>query len=123
VIRIAGKPDLSGSADAAFRGDVGRHNPEELLLAALSACHMLWYLHLAADAGVVVASYVDQATGSMTVATEGGRFLEATLRPEIALAAGDAATAEALHETAHRACFIANSVNFPVRREPCITHL
>jgi organic hydroperoxide reductase OsmC/OhrA len=119
-IRVAGRPAIAGSSDAAFRGDGSKHNPEDMLVASLSACHMLWYLHLAADAGVVVTHYVDHAEGTLVVDARGGRFSEVVLRPEVTLAAGDAAKAAALHDDAHRACFIANSVNFPVRCEPRI---
>lgn len=118
-ISAAGKPAIEGSADPAFRGDAERYNPEELLLASLSACHMLWYLHLCADAGIVVTAYRDAATATMaTDAGGGGRFTRAVLRPQVAFAPGaDIDLAEKLHERAHRLCFIANSVNFPVTCE------
>jgi organic hydroperoxide reductase OsmC/OhrA len=120
-IRSAGKPVLAGSADASFHGDAGRYNPEDLLLAALSACHMLWYLHLAADAGVVVTAYLDCAEGSMVADASGGRFTAAVLRPEVVITAdSDPVAAAAIHAAAHQACFIANSVNFPVRCQPRI---
>lgn len=111
---------VRGSADAAFRGDAARMNPEEMLIAGLSACHMLWYLHLCADAGVVVTAYEDAAEGIMIEQGRGGgRFTGATLRPRVEIAAGsDAARAMALHDEAHRLCFIANSVNFEVAVEP-----
>ena len=117
-IVIAGKPTLAGSADPAFRGDASRHNPEDLLVASLSACHMLWYLHLAAEAGVVVRGYVDEAVGTMLTDARGGQFAEVALRPLVTISAGDPAAAEALHHAAYAACFIARSVNFPVRCEP-----
>lgn len=120
VISAAGKPELRGSSDPAFRGDASRYNPEDLLVASLSACHMLWYLHLCAQAGIVVLDYRDEAQGTM-VEDEGGggRFSGVLLRPVARLAAGaDAARASALHAEAHRLCFIANSVNFPVTIEP-----
>ena len=121
VIRIAGKPDLAGSSDPAFRGDATRHNPEDMLVAALSTCHMLSYLHAATVAGVVVTAYQDAAEGVMDIAAGGGRFVEVVLHPTVTIRAdGDAATATAAHEAAHHACFIANSVNFPVRCEPRI---
>jgi len=123
VVRIAGKPDLLGSADAAFRGDATRHNPEDLLIAALSACHMLWYLHLCADAGIIVTAYSDAAEGRMALDKEGGgRFVEVVLRPEVTIAKGEIAQAEGLHARANALCFIANSVNFPVRHQPAIVH-
>lgn len=120
LISAAGKPDLAGSADPAFRGDADRWNPEELLVAALSACHMLMYLHLCADAGVVVTGYEDDASGVMVMAADGGGdFREVVLRPRVTVAAADMiATGEGLHERASTLCFIARSVNFPVRHEP-----
>ena len=118
-IRVAGKPTLAGSADATFRGDASRHNPEDLLVAALSACHMLSYLHVAAVAGVVVTDYLDAAEGVMLLEGSAGHFTEVVLRPRVTITrAEDVARADALHADAHHACFIANSVNFPVRCEP-----
>jgi organic hydroperoxide reductase OsmC/OhrA len=116
------KPDIPGSSDPAFRGDAARWNPEELLLASLSACHQLWYLHLCADAGVVVTAYVDRAEGTMVEeATGAGQFSRVVLRPVVTLAAGtDVARARALHHDAHAMCYIARSVNFPVDHEPVI---
>jgi organic hydroperoxide reductase OsmC/OhrA len=120
-IRVPGKPALAGSSDAAFRGDASRHNPEDLLVAALSSCHMLAYLHLAATAKVVVTAYSDVAEGMMETDADGGRFVEVVLRPTVTISAtSDAAKAEALHADAHHACFIASSVNFPVHCEPRI---
>jgi organic hydroperoxide reductase OsmC/OhrA len=122
-VTAEGKPGIAGSSDAAFRGDRSRWNPEELLVAALAACHKLSYLHLCAVAGVVVTSYVDHAEGLMEESANGaGHFLRVTLRPEVILTAGsDAGKARALHEKAHELCFIANSVNFPVLCEPVIS--
>ena len=121
VIRIAGKPELAGSSDPTFRGDATRHNPEDMLVTALSTCHMLSYLHVATVAGVVVTAYTDAAEGTMITEGDGGRFADVVLRPVVTISAGsDPARAEAAHETAHHACFIANSVNFPVRCEPRI---
>lgn len=119
-VSITGKPDLLGSSDPAFRGDADRHNPEELLLSAVSACHMLWYLHLAAQAGIVVTGYVDQAEGEMALEADGaGQFTGVTLRPLVTLAPGaDGALADSLHEAAHAKCFIARSVNFPIAVRP-----
>jgi organic hydroperoxide reductase OsmC/OhrA len=118
-VNADGPAPILGSSDPAFRGDPARWNPEQLLVAALSQCHMLQYLHRCADAGVVVTGYVDHAHGTMAEAGEGGRFTEVVLRPQVSVASPamvDAATA--LHAAAHRACFIASSVNFPVRHEP-----
>jgi organic hydroperoxide reductase OsmC/OhrA len=116
------KPPISGSADPAFRGDATCWNPEDLLVASLSACHKLWYLHLCAVAGVVVTAYVDVAEGVMIEDAErGGYFTSVTLRPTVTITGGSsAAKARALHGDAHAKCFIANSVNFPVTLEPVI---
>jgi organic hydroperoxide reductase OsmC/OhrA len=110
------KPTIAGSSDPAFRGDPKRWSPEELLVATLSQCHMLWYLHLAAVAGVVVTSYVDLPVGSMTEEDDGsGQFNKVTLRPIVTIANDEQRDlAEALHHDAHGKCFIARSVNFPV---------
>lgn len=121
VIRIEGKPDIAGSSDPAFRGDAAKHNPEEMLVAALSTCHMLAYLHVATLAGVVVTAYADLAEGAMVTEGNGGHFVEVVLRPVVTItAASDSAKAAAAHEDAHHACFIAASVNFPVRCDPRI---
>ena len=121
VIRIDGKPPIDGSSDPTFRGDASRHNPEDMLVTALSTCHMLSYLHMATVAGVVVTVYRDAAEGTMVTEGDGGRFVEVVLHPVVTItAASDPARAEAAHEAAHHACFIANSVNFPVRCEPRI---
>ncbi len=120
-ISIAGKPELEGSSDPTFRGDAGKHNPEDMLVSALSACHMLSYLHMATVAGVVVTAYHDAAEGVMETEGDGGHFVEVVLRPVVTITAdSDPARAEAAHAAAHHACFIANSVNFPVRCEPRI---
>lgn len=119
VVRAPGKPDLAGSAARAFHGDADRWNPEELLIASLAQCHMLSYLYVAARAGIRVAAYEDAATGALATSPDGsGRFTEVVLRPRVRLASGDPGEALALHAEAHRLCFIANSVNFPVRVEP-----
>ncbi len=121
-VTAEGKPPLAGSADPAFRGDASRYNPEELLVASLSACHMLWYLHLCADAGISVLSYTDAAAGTMVETPDGGgRFAEVVLHPKVTVAAGDDAEAAVkLHDKAHELCFIANSVSFPVRCEAAV---
>ena len=116
-----GHPTIAGSADQAFRGDPTRWSPEHLLVASVSQCHMLWYLHLCAVGGVIVTDYVDRAHGTMTETDEGGRFVEVVLRPQITIAAEETVDAAlAAHSEAHRRCFIARSVNFPVRVEPTI---
>jgi organic hydroperoxide reductase OsmC/OhrA len=116
-------PPLAASSDPLFRGDPGRWNPELELTAALAQCHMLWYLHLCADAGIIVTGYTDEASGTMTETDDGsGRFTEVVLRPRVTVAdAGMAETAGRLHADANAKCFIANSVSFPVRHEPVIT--
>ncbi len=117
---VHGKPSIPASSDPAFRGDRARYNPEEMLVASLSSCHMLWYLHLCSVEGIVVETYQDVADGVMAEdADGGGRFTEVVLQPEITLAAGaDMERARALHAEAQAKCFIANSVNFTVRHEP-----
>jgi organic hydroperoxide reductase OsmC/OhrA len=116
-IIAAGKPPLPGSSDPAFRGDPSCYNPEELLVASLAACHMLWYLHLCAQAGIVVTSYRDEPLGRLAEeAGGGGRFTEVLLQPKVGLEKGaDRNLAARLHKRAHELCFIASSVNFPVR--------
>lgn len=119
LIRASGKPEIQGSSDKAFHGDVSRWNPEELLIAALSQCHMLSFLHVAQAAGVVVQTYGDQASGVLETRPDGsGQITEVTLRPSIEISAGDPAVVPDLHDRASQLCFIANSVNFPVRHEP-----
>jgi len=119
LISAAGKPSIEGSSDRVFFGDPERWNPEELLVAALSQCHMLSFLHVAADAGVIVISYSDEATGTLVLNGEGGGAMsEVTLRPTIEVLAGHTADIDALHHRAQGLCFIANSVNFPVHHEP-----
>ena len=121
LIRVPGKPELAGSSDPTFRGDATKYNPEDMLVAALSTCHMLSYLHMATVAGVVVVVYDDASEGTMVTEGDGGRFTEVVLRPVVTVRAdSDPAKALAAHEDAHHACFIANSVNFPVRCEPRI---
>jgi organic hydroperoxide reductase OsmC/OhrA len=123
LVTADGKPAIAGSSDPAFRGDRSRWNPEELLVVAVAQCHMLWYLHLAAVAGIVVEAYRDAAGGVMVEHPDGsGNFTAIVLRPQIVLAAGaDLAKARALHEDAHEKCFVARSVNFPVTCEPNFT--
>jgi len=120
-ISAAGKPGIAGSLDPAFRGDAARWNPEELLVAALSSCHMLSYLHLCAVSGISVTAYEDGPAGQMRETEEGGgAFTAVVLRPRVTISGGDPALARALHEKAHRLCFIASSVGFPVTCEPAI---
>jgi len=115
-VETPGKPVIKCSNDPLLGGDSGLHNPEDMLISALSACHMLWYLHLASDAGIKVMAYLDdpEAVGE-TDANGASRFLRATLRPRIEVPEGtDLAQADALHEEVHKYCFIARSVAFPV---------
>jgi organic hydroperoxide reductase OsmC/OhrA len=119
-IAITGKPMLNCSSDPGFRGDKSRHNPEELLVASLSGCHMLWYLHLCSVKGVVVTAYHDDATGIMEENKDGsGQFSEVTLNPRVTVRdEGMVARANALHHEANKMCFIARSVKFPVHHKP-----
>lgn len=116
-ILIEGKTTLLGSADPSFHGDKTMHNPEDLLLASLSACHMMSYLHVCVKAGIVVTDYIDNATGIMVVNADGsGRFIEVTLNPIVTITdESQLAKANELHQEANKLCFIANSVNFPVK--------
>jgi len=120
VMRAGDKPEIPGSSDPAFRGNKMRYNPEELLVASLSSCHMLWYLHLCAEAGVVVIDYRDEATGIMVeTADGGGHFSEVTLCPNVVVADESMIEkANQLHHRANQLCFIANSCNFPVYHKP-----
>jgi organic hydroperoxide reductase OsmC/OhrA len=118
-----GRPQpIAGSSDSAFRGDQDRWNPEQLLTAALAQCHMLSYLHACAAAGIVVTGYTDEAHGTMTETTDGGgHFTEVVLRPRVTVASPDMVEkATALHAEAHERCFIASSVNFPVKHEAVV---
>ena len=121
-IEVQNKPIIYGSSDPAFRGDKTKYNPEELLVASVSSCHMLWYLHLCADVGVVVVDYCDRATGKMSEDRDGsGKFTEVILQPEVIITADSSLEkAQLLHDQAHEFCFIANSVNFPILCQPSI---
>lgn len=121
---VEGKPVIPGSADPVFRGDATRYNPEELLVMSISSCHLLWYLHLCATHKIVVTDYEDEATGTLQETKDtGGHFTEVVLRPSVTIEpGGDIALAESLHDKAHHLCFVANSVNFPVRCEPKTAH-
>jgi organic hydroperoxide reductase OsmC/OhrA len=117
-IKSEGKPEIV--ATSGFHGSA-HYNPEELLVASLSSCHMLWYLHLCSQSGIVVTRYIDEAEGTMIEdAAIGGKFERAVLRPRVTISKGDKQKAAALHHEAHRLCFIANSVNFPIDCEPTI---
>ena len=120
TVSVPSKPDIQGSSDPAFRGDKTRYNPEELLVASISSCHMLWFLHLCSAAGVVVTAYEDHATGTMRENADGsGYFTGVTLHP-LVLINGEINKDQLseIHEEANRKCFIANSCNFPILHEP-----
>lgn len=121
-LEIKNKPTIQGSSDSAFKGDYIKHNPEDLLVSSLSACHMLWYLHLCSKAGVIVTDYCDYAVGVMIETSNGsGYFKEVTLNPTIVVA--DISMIDKvieLHVDANKYCFIANSVNFPVKHNPIV---
>lgn len=123
-ISAPGKPVIAASSDPAFLGDASRYNPEDLLVASLSTCHMLWYLHLCAVNKIVVLDYEDHAAGTMEESADGGgRFIEVTLRPRITVSKdSDPEKAKELHHEAHEKCYVANSVNFPVGCVPEIRH-
>jgi organic hydroperoxide reductase OsmC/OhrA len=122
-VKAKGKPPLYGSADPAFRGDPARYNPEELLIAALSACHKLWYLHLCSEAVITVVEYEDEAAGQMAQNADGGGHFEwVQLHPKVTILEPEKqGLAKQLHEQAHQLCFIANSCNFPVHCSPSIS--
>lgn len=119
-IALPGKDIIHCSNDPLLGGDAAKMNPEDLLISALSACHMLWYLHLASNAGIIVTGYRDDPVGhGETLSNGAGRFLSAILRPKISVQdAADLELAAALHQKVHAFCFIARSVNFPVSYEP-----
>lgn len=121
-IIINGKKKLKGSADPAFRGDSGLHNPEDLFLASISSCHMLWYLHLCSTHKITVVAYEDNATAAMEESAEGkGQFTEAILNPVVRIAEKEKIElARALHQKANEHCFIANSCNFPIKHKATI---
>jgi organic hydroperoxide reductase OsmC/OhrA len=119
-IFIENKVEIAGSSDPAFRGDKTKHNPEDLLVASVSSCHMLWYLHLCAVAGVIVTDYTDNATGIMIeTSNAAGKFTEITLHPTVTVTNPSMIEkANELHKKANELCFVANSLNFPVHHKP-----
>ena len=128
ILGGAGKPDVPGSSPAIFGGDNTRYNPEQLLLMALAQCHMLTYLAIAAKRGLTILAYEDRATGTLAVGEHGVKgkmsMQEVVLRPRVSVTKGtNLVDAEAIHEKAHANCFIANSVNFPVRHELVIVEV
>lgn len=120
TVTVGEKAAIQCSSDPQFRGDASKHNPEELLVASLSSCHMLWYLHLCAEAGIIVEEYSDKATGTMEETAEGGgHFVEVMLHPVVVVSESTMIDkANKLHHRANELCFIANSCNFPVRHRP-----
>ncbi|MCW3090436.1 MAG: peroxiredoxin [Ferruginibacter sp.] len=122
TISVENKYVIEGSADVAFRGDAKKHNPEELFLASIATCHMLWYLHLCSDAGIIITAYVDHATGIMVeTSSGGGRFTEVMLNPAVTITNESKKNeAEALHKKANELCYVANSCNFPIHHQPVI---
>ncbi|MGO4858290.1 OsmC family protein [Arthrobacter sp. 2MCAF14] len=121
-VTVEGVGTISGSSDPSFRGDPTRWNPEQLLVASIAQCHMLWYLGLAAAARIVVTDYQDHPTGTMLEKTNGaGQFSEVILRPEVTIASPrDEDRARELHERVAEFCFIARSINFPIHHEVTI---
>ncbi|MEN4760031.1 OsmC family protein [Chryseobacterium sp. C39-AII1] len=122
TISVENKPIIEGSSDPAFRGDKKKHNPEDMLLSSLSSCHMLWYLHFCSVEGVIVTAYTDNATGIMVEETNGsGHFSEVTLNPTVTVSDESMIEkAKELHHKANEFCFIAKSVNFPVKHIPIV---
>ncbi|WP_449399293.1 OsmC family protein [Chryseobacterium wanjuense] len=122
TISVENKPVIEGSSDTAFRGDKTKYNPEEMLLSSLSSCHMLWYLHFCSEAGIIVTDYIDHATGIMEETNNGsGHFVEVTLYPTVTVQNEEMVEkAKELHQKANEFCFIANSVNFPIKHIPAV---
>jgi len=120
IITVAGKPAIDASSDPSFRGNPAKYNPEELFLASISNCHMLWYLHLCAVNGVIVLDYQDNARGIMEEQADGsGKFTHVTLHPTVTISSNEMISkAEELHSEANKYCFIANSLNFAVAHQP-----
>jgi len=120
VVSIENKEPISGSSDSVFLGDKTKYNPEDLLLSSISSCHMLWYLHLCSKNDIVVLEYADNAVGTMIENADGsGNFKEVVLQPTVVISKKEqVAQANALHEEANKMCFIANSLNFPIKHQP-----
>jgi len=107
----AGGQTIGGSCSPEWGGDDAKADPEALFVAALSACHMLWFLDLSRRERLRVTSYEDSAEGEM----DGTRFTSVTLRPQVEFGSEvDGAKVRALHDAAHERCFIANTVSCPV---------
>lgn len=125
IISVEGKQPIDGSSDPSFRGDKTKYNPEEMFVASLSSCHMLWFLHFCSDASIIVLEYSDAAIGKMIESDDGnGKFSEVILKPNVVVKEKwMIEKTEALHEKANRFCFIANSCNFPVKHQASVTSL
>ncbi len=118
-ISVENKKRIECSSDPSFRGDASKYNSEELFLASISACHMLWYLHLCADNSITVMNYSDNAKGTMEQDASGGKFVEVVLKPLVEIKeAGKIMLAIELHKQAHAHCYIARSCNFPILHQP-----
>ena len=124
-IIIENKPTIRGTSDPAFRGEIDKHNPEDFLLSSLSSCHMLWYLHFCSVNNIIVEQYTDFAEGIMVEESNGrGYFKEVLLNPIVTVKSKDMVEkAIELHKKANEYCFIANSVNFPIKHNPIIKTL
>ncbi len=122
TISMAGKPDILGTSDPAFLGDPAKHNPEDMFLASVASCHMLWYLHLASSAGIIVTDYTDNAEAEMVMSKDGsGQFSSVTLKPTVTIADPEKAElAEKIHGDVGAMCFIARSVNVPIHHQATI---
>lgn len=119
TIQAGDKPIIIGSSDPSFRGDGKKYNPEELFIASFSTCHMLWYLHLCAESGIIVLDYTDNATGTLQASAISGHFTEITLNPHVVVSSLSMIDkANELHYMANRLCFLANSCNFPIFHNP-----
>lgn len=121
-LEIDGKPTLQGSSDPGFLGDARKHNPEDLFLASIASCHMLWYLHLASTAGIIVTDYQDRAEGKMAINPDGsGEFVSITLRPQVTITDGSmTALAEKIHGDVGQMCFIARSIKTPINHHTTV---
>ena len=118
-----GKSTRIEGSSAVARGDHSRYNPEELLVGALSACHMMWVLHLCADAGIVITEYADAPVGEMAEHPDGsGEFTRVVLKPRMVIAdVARVEEAQAMHARDHHVCCLARSMNFPVENQPTVT--
>ena len=123
AVSTDGKPTLLGSSDPAFLGDPARYNPEDMFLASVASCHMLWFLHLASSAGIIVTAYQDAASGVMkTNANGSGEFTSVTLAPSVAITdVSRVEEAKEMHGKVGDLCFIARSINVPIYHDVTVT--